>query len=376
MVEKRSGMLHEESVDFYVSDSVFYNPAMRFCRSMSSLALGAIGDAYPEKLEVVDAFTASGIRGIRYAKENRNVKKLTFLDIEKPAIALARKNAKAVRLKRTASICANISKAAFDNVADFLEIDPFGTPSPYLADSMRFFNPKKVAFLSVTATDVAVLCGAKLAACMKNYQAKPMNSSITHEIGLRIMMRRMVDVAAEFNLGLEPLVSFSDQHYLKCIAKLTRSAEKAFQAQSKAGYISFCEKCGWRGSGRFPSSSCHFCGAGQGKDGIDFAGPLWLGELHDPGILERMAALNKDRGYMDKDKLDNFISLMHGEVGLPPYYYNMHELSRLQSIQPVKKMADGLRSIQDAGFIARRTHFSPVSIKTDAPYHAVVEAMK
>jgi len=376
MDEKRTGALQEESVHFSVSKDVFYNPKMRFCRSMSSLALGAIGEMCPDKLEVVDAFTASGIRGIRYAKENRNVKKLTFLDIDKSAIALAKKNAKTNKLKRTSSICANISKVAFVNVADFLEIDPFGTPSPYLADSMRFFNPKKTAFLSVTATDVAVLCGGKLAACMKNYQAKPLNSSITHEIGLRIMMRRMVDVAAEFNLGLEPLISFSDQHYLKSIVRLTRSAEKAFEAQSKTGFISFCGKCGWRGSGRFPPPSCPFCGAPSGKDGIDYAGPLWLGELHDADILDKMVLLNNARDYADKERLGGFIALLQGEVGLPQYYYNMHELSRLQGIQPVKKMADALKSITDTGFIARRTHFSPVSIKTDAPYDIVLKAMR
>ncbi len=207
--------MEEEGIRFNVSKGVFYNPQMRLCRSMSSLAVGAIG----EKMDVVDAFTASGIRGIRYAKENRNVWKLTLLDIEKAAIRDAKKNARSAKLnaRKTTTAAGNISRLAFELDADFLEIDPFGTPSPYLVDAFRFFNTKKTAYLSVTATDVAVLCGGKTAPCMKNYHSKPMNNEFTHETGLRIMIKKIAETAAEFNMGIRPLVSFSDKHYLKSV---------------------------------------------------------------------------------------------------------------------------------------------------------------
>jgi tRNA (guanine26-N2/guanine27-N2)-dimethyltransferase len=361
------GRLEEEGIVFAVPKKIFYNTAMRFCRSISSLAVGAI----EEPLEVVDAFCASGIRGIRYAKENKNVNKLTFIDIEKTAITAAKKNAKANKVKAKVSADArNISLAAFDNDADFLEIDPFGTPSPYLADAMRFFNSRKVAYLSVTATDVAVLCGGKLAASMKNYQAKPLNCSFTHEIGLRIMLRRIVDVAAEFNMGIEPLISFSDQHYLKAILKMRRGAQEAFDCQSQAGFISFCKKCAWRAASKFPVQKCGSCGAET-----DWAGPLWLGELHDKCFVTLMRSINNQRGYADKAKLSNFLSLMEGEVGMPPYYYNIHELCKIHHIQPVPRFDDYIKALTALGFTARRTHFSPICIKTDAPFRSVLEAL-
>ena len=59
--------IQEENTNFEVSKDVFYNPNMQFCRSFCSLAVGAL----EEKLNVLDAFCASGIRGIRYAKENK-----------------------------------------------------------------------------------------------------------------------------------------------------------------------------------------------------------------------------------------------------------------------------------------------------------------
>lgn len=357
--------MEEDGISFSTSKTVFYNPAMRLCRSMSSLAVGAIG----EKIEVVDAFCASGIRGIRYAKENKNVRKLTFIDIDKRAIALAKKNVKTNKLKASAAV-ANISRAAFEHDADFLEIDPFGTPSPYLVDAFRYFNTKKLAYLSVTATDVAVLCGGKIAACMKNYHSKPLNNEFTHETGLRIMLKKIAETAAEFNMGITPLVSFSDKHYLKSVLMVKRSADLAYDSLKQLGHITFCAKCGFRFQSRFPEHKCFNCGSDN-----DFAGPLWLGELHDAQFLKRMAALNKSRSYADRDEIAGMLSEMDGEIGMPSYFYNVHALCKLQQLPSVPKMEDILANLRKAGHKAVRTHFTPVGIKTDAPYGAISEAI-
>ena len=363
--------MEEESIKFSVSKGIFYNPNMRFCRSVSSVAVGAI----EENLEVVDAFCASGIRGLRYAKENKNVKKLTSIDIEKKAITLAIKNAKTNKIKKFNSVCSNISRAAFDIVADLVEIDPFGTPSPYLIDSLRFFNPLKRAYLSVTATDVAVLCGGKVAPCMKNYHSKPLNCEFTHEVGLRILIKRIAEVASEFNMGIEPLVSFSDRHYLKTVIKLTRSADKAYDSLKQLGYLSFCKSCGHRSASEFPQQ-CPGCGkkAGQ-KPKTEFAGPLWLGELHDRDFVCRMISLNEKRDYADKAQIAKLLGLLEGEIGLPPFYYSIHALCKLSGKKSVRKTESILADLMAKGFVARRTHFSDVSIKTDAPFEKVLEVL-
>jgi tRNA (guanine26-N2/guanine27-N2)-dimethyltransferase len=362
--------LEEEGMKFAVAKGVFYNPAMRLCRSMSSLAVGAIGSP----LEVVDAFCASGIRGIRYAKENRNVRKLTSIDIDPACAASARKNLKAARLRPASAVKGNVSRLAFEYDADFIELDPFGTPAPYVVDAFRYLNTKKLAYVSATATDVAVLCGGKTAPCMKHYGAKPLNNEFTHETGLRILLKKMAETAAEFNMGMEPLASFSDQHYLKSIVRVKRGADLAYASQKKLGHISWCGKCGWRGSGRFPQP-CGNCGTGGREPETDFAGPLWLGELHDAQFLGKMAALNRKRGYADAEKLAEMLSLMEGEAGMPPYYYNVHELCSMRGLGAVPKMDAVLAKLRQGGFAARRTHFSPVSVKTDAPYKAVLGAL-
>lgn len=367
--------MEEEGVSFATAKKVFYNPNMRFCRSMSSLAVGGIG----EKVEVVDAFCASGIRGIRYAKENRNVKKLTSLDIEKSAITLAKKNAKLNKLKKPKyeAVCANISRAAFDLDADFLEIDPFGTPSPYLADALRYFNTKKCAYLSVTATDVAVLCGGKVAPAMKNYHSKPLNNEFTHETGLRIMLKKIAETAAEFNMGTLPLVSFSDRHYLKTVVLLQRSADLAYGSMKQLGHISHCAKCGWRGSGKFPRN-CDNCGQGTGNRELetDYAGPLWLGELHQSKFLEKMSGLNDKRDYSDRREIAKMLSSMKAEIGMPPFHYSVHALCRLFRTGGSPTMESVIGNLRASGSRAERTHFSPVSIKTDAPIKKIREVLE
>lgn len=357
----------EESISFYTSDEVFYNPKMQFCRSISSLAVGAI----EQDLEVIDAFCASGIRGIRYAKENSNVKLLTSIDIDERAISLAKKNSKLNKLK-SKSVIGNISKVAFDYVGDFVELDPFGTPSPYIMDAMRYFNPKKVGYISATATDVAVLCGAKVAPCMKNYHSKPLNCSFTHEIGLRILIKKIVEVASEFNFGCTPLVSFSDQHYLKTIIKLSRSADLADESLNSFGYISLCEKCGYRINSEFPVFKCNYCD----NQKMSYAGPLWLGTIHNQKFIAQMKSLNDTRNYSDKQKISSFLDMFEGEIDLPPFYHNIHELCKLHKIQPIPTMSEFLSTLSNAGFIAKKCHYSPISIKTNAPYEQLVRLLK
>ncbi|MFH1393565.1 MAG: tRNA (guanine(10)-N(2))-dimethyltransferase [Candidatus Micrarchaeota archaeon] len=353
--------MEEEGIRFTVGKKVFYNPNMNFCRSMSSLAVGAIGG----ELELCDAFSASGIRGIRYAKENPSVKSVTFIDIDAAAIRNVKANAKKNNVKYKA-VRENISRAVFDVAADFLEIDPFGSPSPYLYDAFRVFNPFKKAYLSVTATDVAVLCGGKTKPCLKNYHSTPLNNEFTHETGMRIMVKKVAEVAAEFNMGIFPLVSFSDRHYLKSIMEVRRGAELAHLAMGSLGHIDFCQNCGNRNAAKFPSEKCQLC-----KKGMEYAGPLWLGELQDKAFISSMAKLNAERGYSQKREIAKMLDLLEREAGLPPYYYNIHTLCRRYGNGDIPKSEELLGKIRGKGYIAERTHYSNVSVKTDAPFRVL-----
>lgn len=404
--------MEEEQINFSVPKRVFYNSHMRFCRSIASLAVGAID----EKIELCDAFCASGIRGIRYAKENQNVKKITFLDINRNATSAAKKNAQKNKIKtRTAFTTGNISRLVFDIVCDFAEIDPFGSPVPYLYDSFRFFNPLKHGYLSVTATDVAVTCGGKAKACLKNYHSKPLNNEFTHETGIRILLKKIAETAAEFNMGIEPLFSLSHRHYQKVLVKCVRIADAADKTMRSLGYVNYCESCGWRESSQFPVSGpeipqnfwnlrqqphgCQCPESNRTKNSkpetqdtkhrtLDtkpwtlntghrtlFAGPLWLGELHNNEFLKRMGLLNAQRNYTDKLLIEKTLMRMKEEVGMPPYYFNLSKLCQFYKIGQTPKFEIVIKRLHDSGYRAARTHFCESSIKSDAPLHEIKKCL-
>ena len=57
------------------------------------------------------------------------------------------------------------------------------------------------ARLMVTATDVAVLCGADSKACMRLYDSKPIHNELCHESGMRVMIGYIARMLANSDLG-------------------------------------------------------------------------------------------------------------------------------------------------------------------------------
>ncbi|MBI2079349.1 tRNA (guanine(10)-N(2))-dimethyltransferase [Candidatus Micrarchaeota archaeon] len=350
--------MQEEGIEFEVKE-IFYNTEMRFCRSISSLCVGALA----EKLNILDGFCASGIRGIRYAKENSNVTIVTSLDYSKKAINQAKKNAKKNKIEKANFVCEDFNKYLIngENEFNFIEIDPFGTPVPYLYSVFYSMQNKKEFYISLTATDTAVLCGHESKACLKNYHSKNLNNEFTHENGLRILIKRILETTGEFNFGIEPLFSLSDRHYLKVILKCEKTAVKADECWKKIGFTSFCSSCGWRKSGKRIINYCEKC-----KRQTDYGGPLWLGELQNKKIIGKMIKLNSKRDYADKKELEKTLNLIKNEIGFHPYYYDVHQLARRQGWKELPKIDELIEKVGKKGIKAVRTHFSPIAIKTDA----------
>lgn len=346
----------EEEGFIFEHGELFFNPHMRFSRSFSSLSVGAI----EEKINVLDGFAASGIRGLRYAKENKNVASVTCLDIWKIAPEIIKKNARQNGIKNVKAYVGDFNEFVISHEFDFVEIDPFGSPVPYLNNAFYSFRKREDGYISLTATDVAVLCGENTRACMKKYGAKNLRNEFTHEIGTRVLLKKISDFSSQFDFWMEPLYSLSYRHFIKILIKITRSAQKASEIPKMLGYVSYCFHCEHREIGKFPNRICINCG----KDS-DYAGPLWLGELHNKAFLEKMKALNAKREYTDKEELNRILDLLIGETGMPPFYFNLHKIcsKRRKEIPKIQKVIECLRK---QGFKAVRTHFDNQSIKTDA----------
>ncbi|MBI2445996.1 tRNA (guanine(10)-N(2))-dimethyltransferase [Candidatus Micrarchaeota archaeon] len=327
-------------------EAVFYNPRMKTNRDLSVLALKALSGRLKKKM-VLDGFCASGIRGIRYARE-AGLGPVAFLDTSKAAMAVCRKNVRLNKLK-----AAEFIQQDFDSFAtsgrcfDVVELDPFGTPAPFVATAVRLLP--KVGVLSVTATDLATLCGSKNKPAARRYDAQPLYVEYAHELALRIVAGHVVRQAAMQDVAAVPVFSFYQDHFAKVLFQAWRGAQAADAALEQIGVVSHCMHCGHREASRRPSCVC-------GK-AMAVAGPLWLGDVNDDGVLSVMKKGTKDA------KLHGLLDLLAGEIGLPPYFFDVHSAGR-GAASP--KMDDVISRLKTKGFRAARTHYSPTAVKTDA----------
>ncbi len=378
----KENYVEEGKAKITVSDSIFYNPHMKFNRDISSLAVGALAATLSnssdiQKLRICDGMAASGIRGIRYAIENENIEHITFVDGDQAACETISKNIELNALKEK-SISANIVNDDINHHLyrggikyNFIELDPFGSPVPFIRAALLNLRSSKHGFLSVTATDTAVLCGAHPRACIINYGSKPMQSPICHEVGLRILIGNVVKTAAPLHLGIRPVFSLSKRHYMKTIFRVEKSAKSAYDSMMQLGFVSMCQGCGDIKTFDRPNidKKCEICGSN-----LDWAGDLWLGQIHDKEIIERMISLNAERSYGSKKEIDSILNLMKAECVMPPFYFDLHAIADKYNI-PSPRFEDVFNALLSKGFAVSRTHFNVTAIKTNANIKDVLEAM-
>lgn len=258
--------------------NAFLNPAAKLSRDYSVAFISSVAG---DNMKVLDATAASGIRGIRYALET-NAKDVTFLDINRSAFGSLKKNLAYNHVKAKAY---NSSIQEFANTThekfDVIDLDPFGGVTPYIYDLMKV--SKDGTYLLATATDTAVLCGAQHKACVRLYDSVPMHNELCHETGMRILIGYMARTAAQFNFGVEALLSLSYMHYMRVFLRLDSGTKRATESMGNIGYAYQCSKCHDRycKHGQIPDAACRTC-AGR----LSVSGKLWAGNLHSKGVAE------------------------------------------------------------------------------------------
>ena len=360
-------MIYKEgSAEINQQEGVFLNPNMSKLRDISVLFLSAVA---PKNATLLDATAASGIRGIRYAKEV-GIKKITLIDINEKAARSASSNVKRHKLNlkilnKSVQEFANVGKENFD----IIDLDPFGSPAPYLNDLMKIINAD--GHLLVTATDTAVLCGAHEHACMKIYHAKPLHNILCKEAGIRILISHIARVAASFNYGIDVKLSISDLHYMRVFIKLNAGAKNALDSMKKMGFCAYCSKCNGfsfaQGIAPFISRECIYCGAD-----VQLGGPMWLGNLKDEEIIKKMLNLSKKSKVSEEAKIQ--LDKISNELDMP-MFYSIPRATRTLGIGSLPHKLI-LKNLESAGFKVSLTQFERDCIKTDAKSSDLLKAIK
>jgi tRNA (guanine26-N2/guanine27-N2)-dimethyltransferase len=243
---------------------------------------------------------------------------------------------------------------------DIIDIDPFGTPVPYLDSAFRALKNK--GLIAVTATDLAPLCGVHYKACVRKYGGKPLRTEYCHELAVRLLGGFMAAVAAQHDIGMSVLFSHSSDHYIRVYAQIGYGCQKADENLKNIGYILHCFSCLHREITHHPFGNlvCPECG---GK--MDHAGPLWTGRLGDSDFISQLLVENDNTIFRNKGKIAKLLNLVKEEVVGPTTYFVIDKLSQKLKL-PAPSNQAFLAALRSAGFLALPTHFNPRGIKTDA----------
>jgi tRNA (guanine26-N2/guanine27-N2)-dimethyltransferase len=356
--------------------AVFYNPIMKLNRDTAILAVSVQSDRLGRPVDACEPMCGCGVRGVRLVLE-AGVKKALMGDLNPSGVQLAEENARRngvsdrviVRLM-DANLMMNLHSSPM-NRFDFVDVDPFGSPSQFLDSAVR--ATRDGGMIALTATDMAPLCGVSPSACLRKYGGRPIRTVYAHEVALRLVVGAAVRAAAVHEMGVKPLFGYYADHYVRVYLSLTHSAKPAHAALAEMGYIVHCPKCIHRaifkGSYLKASRTCPRC-SGQ----LTVGGPMWLGELADKVFTNEM--LSKAHGAnVWETRLIHIVETIRGEIGFPPTFYNLDEFSSRVGKSSLS-MEEIMKGLKMAGFEVARTHFDPRGIKTTANVTDLVNVIK
>jgi len=341
---------------------IFYNPEGELNRDLSVSALQVFQKEFKSKITVCDALSATGIRGLRYAKEVAGIKEVVLNDKNPLAIKLIRRNIKENKLgnkciasKEDANILLR------KNVFIAIDLDPFGSPNIYMDSAARSVYHK--GFLAVTATDQAALTGTYPEAGLRKYGIKPIKTEFYNELGIRILISFIILTLARYDRAFIPVLSFASKHYYRVFGRIEH-AGKISSMLKNFRYASYCS-CGNRMIGTREKCFC-------GKD-FKLIGPIFIGNISDKIFCKKVLADIKKRDF--KKEEEKLLRLIIEEAEMPAFYYDLHHLAKVFKKEPpkIEVLTEKLRL---KGFKVSRTHFCPTAIKTDASLKEVLFGFK
>lgn len=354
---------------------VFYNDVMSFSRDFSICVLKAYANLSGKKdLKVIEPLTASGVRGIRYAKEVEEVIKVVISDVNPIAVKIAMINAVLNKVKE--KIVVKLSNANFllskyavkGKRLDAVDIDPFGSPAPFVDSAIRATSIGGI--IALTATDMPPLCGVYPQVAFRRYGGLSLRTEYCHELAVRLVLGLLYREASKHELSIKPLISHSTRHYIRVFVQLTELRGN----MNSIGFIYHCYKCLNRKVVNMEDipltrAECEKCG-----NQMNVAGPLWIDPIFDKSFCGEVAKVVTSLDLPNKKELKKTLELILTEADGPPTFYTLDAISHKYKLrQP--KMRDLIEKARSQGFRASPTHFNSKGFRFDGEISELVKML-
>ncbi len=367
--------------------SAFHNPAMADCRTRSVLLMDYMLDNEwfnKPKIHTIDALCATGSRINRWLTElpPQKAERLQIVgaDLDDEALEFARQNCPDVEFLNEDS-----RQVLLSSGWQWVDIDPFGSPVPFLDSAMQ--SSARRAVMEITATDTAALTGSSASACLRRYGAKIRTDEMAHDSALRLLMATVARTAAQHDRCIIPLMSTWDSHHIRVSVKVHRSIQAANVLEEQLGWrvasptpeeLKVATEAGLHPQGDAPNQP--FCLLPYShpirRDDKRISGPLWTGPLFDSDTL---AAMTIERAMeLCGDDAETAVRHLTGEAELASTQSLIitDMLPKFCEIQGPPRIAALVSGLHSAGYRAAIAKWGAPAIRTDAPWTVVLETAK
>ncbi|KAI5172514.1 tRNA (guanine26-N2/guanine27-N2)-dimethyltransferase [Nematocida sp. LUAm3] len=391
--------VEEEGVK--INGNSFYNPAQQHNRTLTIKIINAYRkEKNIQRLQVLECMSATGLRGIRYCREIEGEKDIVMNDISIKSCNEIVKNClenqiDAKLLEKTENngysleVCNEDCRVLMlqrKKKYDVIDIDPFGTCSPYIEAACESLVDG--GLLCVTSTDAKVLCDKPPESPIKYYGSASLNCPYSHEISIRIILSYISRVAARYGKQMVPVVSLSMDFFVRVFVRIER-AKGGTGGEVLNNPLFFLCRClyheeinllrkeerNYKHAKMHVPVECCVCGR---KPSI--FGPFWNGALFDKNFLKTVIN-NIDKKYIDaktKGKKEAAYSKeqverrIHGMLSLACeeeetlFFYPMPSIASTLgfAMAPISCV---LSFFEHNGYRYSLTHCKANSFKTNAP---------
>lgn len=333
-----------------ITGSVFFNRQMAFNRDISVMLLRSLD----KEMSVADCMSATGARAVRIANE-APLTNVTANDWDPKAAETISKNIELNNLSNCTASNRNMNSLLAENTFDYVDVDPFGSPMPFIDSAVR--GCRRNGIIAITATDTAPLAGAHRAKCERRYGSRPVRGPMCHEMGLRILMASLARELARFDRGMKPILSFYADHYFRTYVRVTEGAESADNSLAELVNVAYDPAT----LERSVSKEC----------GRPFVyGPVWGGNLHDKDVLSKMSV----DGMQEEKRCGKMLNLWREEMDCNPFSYDVSEVASFLKA-PSPRMEDLIETLNRYGK-ATRSHTSPTAFRTDLDLKDMLNAFR
>ncbi|XP_074078335.1 TRMT1-like protein isoform X3 [Macrotis lagotis] len=294
----------------------YFNPKMKLNRQLIFSTLAVLAEER-KPLECLDAFGATGIMGLQWAKHLGNAVKVTINDFNENSVTMIQENCHLNKMKvmldsKEEDECDEVLEEGEENVGaievtkmdanvlmhlrsfDFIHLDPFGTSVNYLDSAFR--NVRNLGIVSVTSTDISSLYAKALHVARRHYGCNIVRTEYYKELAARIVVAAVARASTRCNKGIEVLFAVALEHFVLVVVRVLRGPTPADETAKKIRYLIHCQWCEERifqkdgnmvEENPYRQLPCDCHGSMPGKTAIEL-GPLWSSSLFNTGFLRRM----------------------------------------------------------------------------------------